>query len=408
MITQKIFNDTETAFKLKSDDELNRALFLFGMINRPSLVKIGTSLTNFSLKFRLPVEGLIRKTIFNQFSGGETTEDCMPAIEKMYTKKLHSILDYSVEGKEEEEQLDAAMKKKISIIEFASKKKEIPFAVFKPTGIGRFAIWEKVTSGVSLNPDEEAEWSRVQQRVENLCEAAYQNDIYVLADAEETWMQGAADELMERMMRKYNKEKAIIFNTLQCYRWDRLQYLQGLHEKAIAEGFKIGAKIVRGAYMEKENERANKMGYATPICENKEASDVSFNSVLAYCLSNIEDISTFIGTHNEVSNYLALQILEDKNIEIDDDRVWFSQLYGMSDHISFNLARKGYNSAKLVPFGPVRDVVPYLIRRAQENTSVRGQTGRELSLLIEEKKRRKGEITKATREKKYSREKEKV
>lgn len=408
MITQKIFNDTETAFKLKSDDEINRALFLFGMINRPSLVKIGTSLTNLSLKFHLPVEGLIKTTVFDQFCGGETMEDCIPTINKMYSKRLHSILDYSVEGKEQEEHLDAAMRKKISVIEFAAKQKELPFAVFKPTGIGRFAIWEKVTSKVTLNEEEEEEWKRVQQRVENICAAAYENDISVLADAEETWMQTAADELMEKMMKKYNQDKAIVFNTIQCYRWDRLQYLQDLHERGREEGFVIGAKIVRGAYMEIENERAKKMGYDSPICENKEATDVSFNGVLSYCLSNIDDISTFIGTHNEVSNYLALQILEDKNVAIDDPRVWFSQLYGMSDHISFNLARKGYNTAKLVPFGPVREVVPYLIRRAQENTSVRGQTGRELSLLLEERKRRKGETSKATREIRSNRKKEQV
>lgn len=408
MITQKIFNDTETAFKLKTDDELNRALFLFGMINRPTLVKIGTVLTKFSLKFKLPVEGLIKSTIFNQFSGGESMENCLPVIEKMYSKKLHSILDYSVEGKEQEEQFEAAMKKKLSLIEFAAKRKELPFAVFKPTGIGRFEIWEKVTSKITLSKEEEEEWQRVKQRVENICEAAYQNNISVLADGEETWMQGAADDLMEEMMKKYNQQSVIVFNTLQCYRWDRLQYLQNLHQRAIKEGFKVGAKIVRGAYMEKENERAKKMGYPTPICENKEATDVSFNGTLAYCLTNIKEISTFIGTHNEMSNYLALQIMEDKGININDDRVWFSQLYGMSDHISYNLARKGYNTAKLVPFGPVRDVVPYLIRRAQENTSVRGQTGRELSLLMEEKKRRKGETTKATRYKSISEVKETV
>ena len=398
MITEKIFNDTETAFKLKSDEELNRALFLFGMINRPALVKAGTFLTNFSLKFHLPVEGLIKATIFNQFSGGETMEDCLPNIRKMYTKRLHSILDYSVEGKELEAQFDAVTDKKIKIIEFAAKQKELAFAVFKPTGVGRFGIWEKVTSKVTLTSAEEEEWKRVQQRVEKLCEAAYQNNVSVLADGEETWMQDAADELMERMMRKYNRERVVVYNTLQCYRWDRQKYIEDLHQKGKAEGFKIGAKLVRGAYMEKENLRAKKMGYISPICESKEATDVSFNGVMSYCMANLDDISLFIGTHNEVSNYLALQIMEDKKIEKNDDRIWFSQLYGMSDHISFNLARKGYNAAKLVPFGPVRDVVPYLIRRAQENTSVKGQTGRELALLLEEKKRRKGEVTKATRE----------
>lgn len=397
MITKKIFDDTETAFDLKSNDELNRALFLFSMINRPTLVKIGTYLTNISLKLHLPVEGLIKKTIFSQFSGGETMEECMQVIEKMYTKKLHSILDFSVEGKEEEAQFDAAMKKKISIIEFASEKKELPFAVFKPTGIGRLGIWEKASTKEPLTQEEEEEWARVRNRVDLICSAAHKNDISVLADGEESWMQDSADELMEEMMQKYNKEKAIVFNTLQCYRWDRLNYLQELHSKAKTNGYKVGAKIVRGAYMEKENKRAQKMGYPTPICESKEATDVSFNGVLAYCLSNIDDISLFVGSHNEMSNYLALQIMEDKNIAINDPRVWFSQLYGMSDHISLNLAKEGYNTAKLVPFGPVRDVVPYLIRRAQENTSVKGQTGRELALLIEEKKRRRGEPTKSNR-----------
>jgi len=398
MITQKIFDDTETAFKLKSNEDLNRALFLFSMINRPTLVKIGTYLTKASLKLHLPVEGLIKSTIFKQFSGGETMEDCMDVIEKMYTKKLHSILDYSVEGKEEEAQFDAATKKKISIVEFAAKNKELPYAVFKPTGIGRFEIWEKVSSKATLTSEEKEEWERVKNRVDSICGAAYKNNISVLADGEESWMQDAADDLMEAMMKKYNQEKAIVFNTLQCYRWDRLNYLQQLHLKGKKEGFKVGAKIVRGAYMEKENIRANKMGYPTPICESKEATDVSFNGVLAYCLAHIEDISLFVGSHNEMSNYLALQIMEDKNIAINDSRVWFSQLYGMSDHISLNLAKKGYNTAKLVPFGPVRDVVPYLIRRAQENTSVKGQTGRELALLIEERKRRKGEPAKANRD----------
>ena len=402
MITQKIFNDTETAFKLKSSEELNRALFLFEMINRPSLVKIGIFLTKISLKFHLPVEGLIKSTVFNQFAGGESMEDCLPVIEKMYTKKLHSVLDYSVEGKEEEEQFDAAEKKKISIIEFAAKRKELPFAVFKPTGIGRFAIWGKVTSKVALTNEEHEEWQRVQQRVENICEAAYQNDIAVMADGEETWMQEAADDLIVKMMKKYNREKAIVFMTLQCYRWDRLEYLRNLHETGEKEGFKIGVKIVRGAYFEQENLRAKKMNYPSPICENKEATDVSYNGVLTYCLAHIDAISVFIGSHNEVSNYLALQIMEDKNIDINDSRVWFGQLYGMSDHISFNLAKKNYNTAKLVPFGPVTDVVPYLIRRAEENTSVKGQTGRELALLLEERKRRKGEITKSDREKKIT------
>ncbi|APU69907.1 MAG: proline dehydrogenase family protein [Bacteroidota bacterium] len=399
MIRKKIFNNTKAAFKLKSDSELDRAIFLFGLMGRPSLVKAGSALTKFSLKFHLPVEGLIKKTIFEQFCGGVTEKDCEPVTQKMYSENLHAILDYSVEGKETEEEFDAAMEKKLSLIEYAKDHDEVSFAMFKPTGIGRFEIWEKVSEKISLSDAEKQEWENVRKRVETLCQRAYDLDVRLYADGEETWMQTAADELMEEMMRKYNKEKVLIYNTLQCYRWDRLQYLKDLHEKAKKEGFKIGAKIVRGAYMEKENARAKKLGYPTPICESKEATDVNFNSVMSYCLNHLDDINVFIGTHNEVSNYLALQIMEDRGIDHDDPRIWFSQLFGMSDHLSYNLARKEYNAVKLVPFGPVRDVVPYLLRRAQENTSVKGQTGRELSLLLEERKRRKGDKSvKHTRE----------
>ncbi|MFV8225909.1 proline dehydrogenase family protein, partial [Christiangramia aquimixticola] len=381
MIRKKIFNNTKSAFKLKSNTELDRAIFLFSMMNYAPLVKAGTALTKMSLKLHLPVETLIKKTIFEQFCGGVTEDDCKPVTKEMYGENLHSILDYSVEGKETEEEFDAAMQKKLSLIEYANNSEDITFAMFKPTGIGRFEIWEKVSEKLSLSPEEKKEWGRVKVRVETLCKRAFELGVRLYADGEETWMQTAADDLMEEMMKKYNKDKVLIFNTLQCYRWDRLEYLKQLHERAKQEGFKIGAKIVRGAYMEKENARAKKLGYPSPICESKEATDVNFNSVMSYCLNHLEDISVFIGTHNEVSSYLALQIMEDKNIDKEDKRIWFSQLYGMSDHISYNLAKKGYNAVKLVPFGPVRDVVPYLLRRAQENTSVKGQTGRELSLL---------------------------
>src|SRR5690606_11634609 len=278
-----------------------------------------------------------------------------------------------------------------------SDKEELPFAVFKLTAIGRFAIWEKVSARLELTPEEEEEWQKIRTRVVRICEAAAKSNVALLADAEESWIQVAVDEVIEEMMVRFNKERAIIFNTLQCYRWDRVQYLKDLHKRGVEQGFKVGAKLVRGAYLEKENERAKKLGYLSPICENKEATDVSFNAAVTYGLAHLEDISLFIGSHNEVSNYLALQIMEDKGIANDDERVWFAQLYGMSEHISYNLAKKGYNVAKLVPFGPVREVVPYLIRRAEENTSVKGQTGRELSLLYEERKRRNGKVMKSNR-----------
>jgi proline dehydrogenase len=393
-MVKKIFNDTKRAFSLKSDEDLKRSMFIFEMLDKPFMVKIGTRLTNWALKIGLPVENLIKKTIFRQFCGGVSEEDCLPVIEKMYAKKVHSILDYSSEGKETEAELDSVLEKKIKILEFSSKRKEIPFAMFKPTGIGRFEIWEKVSANETLTLEESEEWQRVKKRVDTLCKTAYDLKVCLLADAEESWIQAAVDDLLEEMMKKYNQEEVIVHNTFQCYRWDRLEYIKSLCQRAKEGGFKVGAKIVRGAYMEKENARAEKMGYPTPICEDKEATDVNFNAVLAFCLQNLDDISLFIGTHNEVSSYLAMQLMEEMGFEKNDSRIWFSQLYGMSDHISFNLGANGYKTAKWVPFGKIEEVIPYLIRRAQENTSVKGQTGRELALLQEEKQRREGSYVK--------------
>ena len=389
MIEKKIFNDTETAFRLKTDLELNRALLLFNVMGIPSLIKPGILLTKFSLKARLPIQPLIKSTIFDQFCAGTSKDDCKPVIKEMHQVNLSSILDYSVEGKKTEEEFDAAFRVKKDLIKFAQEETEIPFAIFKPTALGSFEIWHKLSSHINLNEEEKVEWQKTKARVEDLCEEAYKLNVRLYADAKESWMQDAADDLMEEMMEKYNKDKALIFNTFQCYRWDRLDYLKALHKKANEKGFKIGAKIVRGAYMEKENKRAKKYGKKSPICESKKATDLNFNNVMTYCLDNIDDIAVFIGTHNEMSNYLALQAMEDQGIAKDDPRVWFSQLYGMSDQISYNLASKDYNTAKLVPFGPVKEVVPYLLRRAEENSSVEGQTNRELNLLQGEKKRRK-------------------
>jgi len=391
MNENKIFDDTKIAFKTKSDLELERAIFLFKLMNREILVKAGMFLTKLSLRLCLPVEGIIKKTLFEQFCGGTTEEECKYVTKEIFKAKVYSILDYSIEGKETEEDFDFILDKKIKLINLAARSEELSFCVFKPTGIGRFAIFQKKSEGVELNLVEEKEWQSIKERVNQLCDCAFQQNVRLYVDAEESWIQKAVDDLMEEMMFKYNKNKALIYNTLQCYRWDRLEYLENLHEKARIQGFKIGAKIVRGAYMEKENARAEKYSYVSPICENKEASDISFNSVMTYCLTNLNDINIFIGTHNEVSIFMALKFIEEKGLSVNDARIWFGQLYGMSDNITYKLAENGYNSAKLLPFGPVRDVVPYLVRRAQENTSVKGQTGRELFLLKKEKRRRKGE-----------------
>ena len=383
------FNNTKVAFSLKNNFELNRAYFLFKMLSYQALVSVGSSLTNIALNLNLPVKGLIRKTVFNHFCGGISEKDCIPTIDKMYTKKVCSVLDYSVEGKEEEIQFDSARDKILEIIDFADKKEAKPIVVFKPTGFGRFALFQKIGENKTLTEEEKAEWNRIVARYNAVCQLASERDIEVLIDGEESWMQDAADDLAEAMMRKYNKEKPIVYNTLQTYRWDRVDYLKQIHERAKAEGFKLGFKVVRGAYMEKERARAEEKNYLSPICENKKATDDCFNTSMTYILNHLDDISIFIGSHNEQSNYLAMELMDQFNIAKNDNRVWFGQLYGMSDHISFNLADLGYNVAKYLPFGPVKDVMPYLIRRAQENTSVAGQTGRELSLLMTERERRK-------------------
>ena len=385
----KLFNNTKVAFSLKKDSELERAYFLFKMIANEPLVRIGTAMTNFAIKAHLPVEGLIRATVFDHFCGGVSEDDCVPVIDKMYAKKVCSVLDYSVEGKVDEAQFDAAFDMTIKLLDFVKEKEAIPFAVFKPTGFGRIELYEKIGAKAELTSDEADEWSRVVARYDSVCALAKEKDVKLLIDAEESWMQDAADDLVTDMMRKYNTEKAIVFNTLQMYRWDRLDYLKELHAEAKAKGFYIGMKLVRGAYMEKENERAIANDYTSPICESKEATDRNFNNGVSYMLENIETLSLFSGTHNEDSSYLVMQLMQENNIPINSDSVWFGQLYGMSDHISYNLSEAGYNVAKYLPFGPVKDVMPYLIRRAEENTSVAGQTTRELNLLKEERKRRK-------------------
>lgn len=387
---EKIFNDTQVAFSLKSDTELDRAYFLFKMIANQPLVRIGAAVTNFALNANLPVEGLIRATVFDHFCGGVNENDCLSVVDKMYTKGVSSVLDYSVEGKEEEEQFDMALKMTLKTIDFAKERQAIPFAVFKPTGFGRFELYQKLGEKQALTAIEQLEWDRVVARFDLVCSEAHKKDVALLIDGEESWMQDAADDLVTEMMVKYNKEKTIVFNTLQMYRWDRLDYLKKLHEKAKKEGFFIGMKLVRGAYMEKENVRAETKGYPSPICSNKAATDINYDAAVSYMINHSESMSVFAGTHNEESTYFLMNLMEEKGIKTNDNRVWFGQLYGMSDNISYNLSDHGYNVAKYLPFGPVKDVMPYLIRRAEENTSVAGQTSRELGLIKAERKRRKG------------------
>ncbi len=386
---KNIFNNTEVAFAVKSDAELEKAYWLFKMIKSEPLVKLGTGVTKFALKHHFPVEAIIKTTVFDHFCGGVTEKDTLNIVDKLYQKGVYSILDYSVEGAENDATFDATLQKNLELIAFAKDRPEIPFAVFKPTGMGRFVIYEKVTAGQALTDVEQKEWDRIKQRYDILSKAAKAANVPLMIDAEETWMQTAADDLVEEMMVKYNTEKPIVFNTLQLYRKDRLPYLKALHQRARDKGFKIGMKLVRGAYMEKERERAKVMGYEDPICVDKKATDDNYNATQAYMVEHIEDMTIYSGTHNEDSAFYLTELIRKYDLKKNDKRVWFGQLYGMSDHITFNLAKLGYNTSKYIPFGPVKDVMPYLIRRAEENTSVAGQTNRELELLSAERKRRK-------------------
>lgn len=383
------FNNTQVAFALKSNKELKRAKFLFEMIASPTMVKIGTKLTYFALNFKLPVKGLIRSTVFDHFCGGETEAECIPIVDKMYSKGVSSVLDYSVEGKEEEAHFDNAVRVTLKTIDYAKKNPGIPIVVFKPTGFGRFALYQKVSERATLTGKETQEWQRIVARYDLVCKTSFENDIIILIDAEHSWMQDAVDDLVEEMMQKYNKQKAIVFGTLQMYRWDRLDYLKDIHQRAIAKDFHVGMKLVRGAYMEVEAERAKEKGYKNPICESKAATDINYDAAVEYMIDHIDTMAVYAGTHNEESTSRLMRLLEINEFAHNDKRVWFGQLYGMSDNISFNLGNKGYNVSKYLPFGPVQDVMPYLIRRAEENTSVAGQTSRELNLINIELKRRK-------------------
>lgn len=383
------FNNTEVAFSGKSNSDLNRSYWLFKMVSNSTFVNIGKSLTTFAIKTHLPIKGLIKATIFRQFCGGETIEECDRAINELGKFNIGTILDYSVEGKETEKDFDACREETIDTIKKAKASKHIPFCVFKVTGLARFELLEKVSEKDNLDAEEQKEYGRVQLRVSAICKAANEAGVPIFIDAEESWIQEAIDNLANQMMVLYNTEKAIVYNTYQLYRKDRLSYLRHSFEKAKENNYFLGAKLVRGAYMEKERKRAIEKGYPSPIQDTKENTDRDYNAAVEFCLENVDRISICAGTHNEQSSMKLAEMMKQKNISADNKHIYFSQLLGMSDHISFNLANAGYNVAKYVPYGPVREVLPYLIRRAQENTSVKGQTGRELSLIIKEKERRK-------------------
>jgi proline dehydrogenase len=383
------FNNTEVAFAGKSANDLNRAYWLFKIISYNWLVKVSPPFVNTAIALHLPIKGIIKSTIFKQFCGGEDITDCNKTILQLAKYNIGTILDYSVEGKENEAEYDATLNETLAALNRAKGDPAIPFGVFKVTGVASFELLEKISCGASLTNNEAMAWEKVKQRVDTIGNAAAINNVPVFVDAEESWIQVAIDSLAIDLMKKYNKEKAIVYNTYQLYRHDKLEQLKNEISTSKAQGYFLGAKLVRGAYMEKERKRASSKNEFSPIQKDKLASDHDYDAAIQLCLDHLDQVAICAGTHNEKSSLLLANEMIKRKINPDDKRIFFSQLYGMSDHISYNLAALGYNVAKYVPYGPVTAVLPYLIRRAQENTSVKGQTGRELSLIMAERRRRK-------------------
>ena len=382
------FQDTKTAFADKSNAELKEKYRLFKLMNYSFLTEIGTKATEFAFALGLPIEGLIKSTIFEQFCGGETIEECQKTIDKLGESNIGTILDYSVEGKFAEEDFERTKEETIRNLKRAKNDDMIPFAVFKVTGIAPLGTLEKISGNSELKESNKVKWENAKRRVNEICEYAHSIEQPIFIDAEESWIQAAIDRLATGMMEKYNLEKPIVFNTIQLYRHDRLEFLKESHKKAKEKGYILGTKLVRGAYMEKERERAEEMGYESPIQPDKSSTDRDFDAAVEYCLENIDEIAFVAGTHNEKSVQLLVQKLEQKGVSHNHPRVFFSQLYGMSDNLSYILADNKYNVSKYVPYGPIKDAIPYLIRRAKENTSVMGQMSRELDLIKKEIKRR--------------------
>lgn len=383
------FDNTEIAFRSKTNSELNRAYKLYKIVSNRTIVSFGKWATNVALTVKFPIRRAVKATIFKQFCGGETIAECNQTIQQLWEYGIGTILDYSVEGKIGESNFEATCKEILKTIERSNQEEAIPFSVFKVTGLAPFSLLEKISKGDKLSDEEEVSRLALYDRVDRICHAASEAKTPVFIDAEESWIQQSIDDLSLEMMVKYNKDFAVVYNTIQLYRWDRLEYIKLLNERAEKDAFVLGLKLVRGAYMEKERDRATLNNYRSPIQESKEQTDKDYDLALEYCVLNIERISICAGTHNEKSSLLLTELMSKHRIEKNDPRICFAQLLGMSDHISYNLSNVGYNVAKYVPYGPVDEVLPYLLRRADENTSVAGQTTRELSLIIKERKRRK-------------------
>ncbi len=386
--TKISFENTEVAYASLSDKELKKAYWLFRMMSIPWLVNIGNSMITLCLKLNMPIQGIIKNMVFSHFCGGESLDESIPLIFRLKKSNIEVLLNYSVEGLEDASGYRDTYEKTLNAIHFAKENPSVRAMCVKFTGYAHTDIWVKLQAKQELTPAEQQEFLQAKSYIEKLCSEAVDCNVHLYVDAEESWFQDSIDTLVDDMMEKYNKEEAFIFNTYQLYRSDKLEDFKKAHQRALEKGYILGAKIVRGAYVEKENDYYVKLGTKSPINNTKEASDREFDGAVRYAVENVTTISLCCASHNEASNKLYFELLTEKNIPLNHKHVNSSQLLGMSDNITYNLSAMGMNTAKYMPFGPVKEVIPYLIRRAQENTSVEGQTSRELLLLEKELKRR--------------------
>lgn len=385
------FSDTKVAFGHLSDGELSRTAWLFRAMSKNWLVDLGSKATLLALGLRLPIKGLIKKTIFQHFCGGATLEECRQTVAHLAQYDVDTVLDYGAEGKEDEASFDLTLHELQRSLKFAEEQPHVPIVTSKITGLMSFDLLKKIANGDPLTQQEKSAYQRTYQRLDDLCKTAYETKVAIFIDGEESWIQKAIDDMTIKMMEQYNRERITVYNTFQLYRHDRLQYLKDAYQTAQKKGYILGAKLVRGAYMEKERERAQRMGYPSPIHPDKAATDAAYNEAVLFCVEHYEGIASCVGSHNQESTRYQMDLMKERGIPNDHPHLTFSQLYGMSDNLTFNLAKAGYNVSKYIPYGPVSDVVPYLIRRAQENSSVNGEVSRELSLLNQEVKRRRAE-----------------
>lgn len=381
------FENLEVAFASKSNAELRKMYLIFATLNTNWVSKLGIKLANWSFQLHLPIKGILKKTMFGHFCGGETIQESVLACQLLANYGVNSILDLSVEGKGDEASFEATTEEIYQTLVESAKTDYMPFGVFKVTGLGDYRILEKIQARQALSREEQEAFERLENRVDRLCQTAHDLGLKILVDAEESWFQEVIDELAYRAMAKYNKTRCVVYNTYQMYRHDSLGRLKKAHQVANEQGYFLGAKPVRGAYMEKERARALAEGYLDPIQPNKEATDRDYDLAIAYAIQ--EGISLVCATHNEKSTLALTELMSEYQIDPKFDQVYFSQLYGMSDSISYNLAKAGYRVVKYVPYGPVEKVMPYLSRRAAENSSIAGQSSREFELVRKELKRRR-------------------